>query len=234
MSGTPRLVTSFRMIDGRVRCWGEHIRRLGPLLRDGDEALIRARLRDAGPGSFNPLVSVGAGGPQVLIRPDREVDDRVVVDAVGHRDLRRHPTVKGPDLDWLAGRLGVSRGRGAGEGLLLDDAGCVIEAVYSAVLMLGQGTATLLRHHRSLDSTTAAGVVGCLREAGWEVTERGTVRREELMCSPVWLLNAFSGVRAVTGWVTADGRGTAPDAVAAGPAGISGVSGWLMDHATEI
>ena len=234
MSGGVRVATSFRMVDGRVRCWDAHINRLGPLLPVGAERYIRSELRAAGPGAFNPMVTAGPDGVEVLIRPDRGFSDLVTVDAIGHRDLRRAPTVKGPDLGWLAGRLAESRGRGAGEGLLLDDSGRVVEAVYSAVLVLGSGRATLVRHPRSLESTTAAGVSGYLRCAGWTVIDRAAVTPGELMDSPVWLLNAFSGVRAVSRWITEDGPVTAPEAVNAGPAGVSGAEGWLWANAVRL
>ena len=234
MNGVVRVATSFRMVDGRVRCWGAHMDRLGPFLSEGVESRIRSELRTAGPGAFNPMVSVGPDGVEVLIRPDRGFSDRVTVDAVGHRDLRRYPTVKGPDLGWLAVRLATSRERGAGEGLLLDDSGHVVEAVYSAILVLGRGRATLVRHPRSLESTTAAGVSCYLRRAGWTVTDRAEITPGDLMDSPVWLLNAFSGVRAVSGWVTAAGIATAPDATTAGPGGVAGVGAWLWGNATEL
>ncbi|MBI8999900.1 aminotransferase class IV [Corynebacterium sp. CCM 9185] len=234
MSDGAQVATSFRMVDGRVRCWGAHMDRLIPFLPDGAESRIRSELRAAGPGAFNPLVSVRSNGVEVLIRPDRELSDRVTVDAVGHRDLRRSPTVKGPDIGWLADRLAESRGRGAGEGLLLDDSCHVVEAVYSAVLVLGRGRATLIRHPRSLESTTAAGISEYLRSAGWTVTDRADITPRELMDSPIWLLNAFSGVRAVSGWITAAGAVAAPEAVTAGPEGLGGAGAWLWENATEI
>ncbi|MEZ2122509.1 MULTISPECIES: aminotransferase class IV [unclassified Corynebacterium] len=196
--------------------------------------MIRSTLRTAGSGAFNPLVSVGVGGPSVLIRPDREFHELITVDAIGHRDLRTQPTIKGPDLDWLADCLMQSRDRGADEGLLHDDAGFVIEAVYSTILVLGPGRATLIRHPRSLRSTTADGVCTLLRGSGWPVTEETRIRPRELMRSQVWLLNAFSGVRAVTGWVTERGLIPAPDAVEAGPNGMSGVSAQLWSTAIRV
>ncbi|MDU0478117.1 hypothetical protein QVA66_02560 [Staphylococcus chromogenes] len=198
--------TSFRLIDGRVRNLTAHFQRLG--LNADQERAARAALRAAPPGASNPLVWADGS---VRHRPDRSFAPRITVDPIAHLDLRQYPTVKGPDLAWLSERLGISRQRGYDEGLLWHH-GRIVEGIFSALITFDGTTASYSTHPRALSSTTLRPVLDYLAAEGFDLQPvAGFVH-----VGPLWLLNAFSGVR------SAGGPDPAP------------VNQWLWEQAEEV
>ncbi|QMV85862.1 hypothetical protein HW450_03775 [Corynebacterium hindlerae] len=175
-------VTSFRMVGGRVRGLELHWRRLG--LSPQVQREVRKQLRGFGPDPCFPLVrSTG----EVEYRPDRPIKDLISVDPVPHLDQRSNPTCKGPDLDWLAGTISTSQSRGYDEGLLVDGDGFLVEGIFSALIVFTPSGPVVPAHPRQLGSTTLQ-----------QVTEFfGGLPTRQLRPEghPMWLLNAFSGVR---------------------------------------
>lgn len=151
--------------------------RLG--LSSPQERYVREQLRGAPDACFPMVTDRG----EVTIRPDRPIKELISVDPTGHLDMRRYPTVKGPDLPWLGTRLEMSRKRGFDEGLLVDSLGVPIEGIFSA-LVVWREEPIVSAHPRALESTTAA-LLGFRRD----------ILTPEDLCRPLWLLNAFSGVR---------------------------------------
>lgn len=175
-------VTSFRMVDGRVRNLPGHWERLG--LTPTLQRSVRAQLREFGPEPCFPQVShTGV----VTYRPDRPFSDVVSVDSQSHLDERTHPTVKGPDLGYLSELMAQSRRRGFDEGLLVDERGALVEGIFSALIVFTPLGPVVPDHPRQLPSTTLELVTEFL----------GGIPRSPLTPEgqPMWLLNAFSGVR---------------------------------------
>lgn len=175
-------VTSFRMMDGRVRNLQGHWERLG--LSPSLQHSVRAQLREFGPEPCFPQVSANG---EVTFRPDRPISELVSVDPVPHLDRRYNPTVKGPDLPLLSELMQASKQRGYQEGLLVDSGGFLVEGIFSALIVFTPDGPVVPEHSRQLASTTLA-----------QVTEFfGRLPRKKLRPEghPMWLLNAFSGVR---------------------------------------
>lgn len=183
------MLTSFRLIDSHVRNLTAHFDRLG--LSPAQREVVRAQLREAPPGASNPLVFADG---TVQHRPDRPFSAEISVDPIPHEDLRIAPTTKGPDLPWLATRLARSTARGFDEGLLSYD-GLIVEGIFSAPIRFSGRTCFWSNHPRALPSTTLPSVLDFLRQAGYEVRDEPGFRE----FGPLWLINAFSGVRAAGG-----------------------------------
>lgn len=177
-------VTSFKMIDGRVRNLAGHFRRLG--MDEAVQLQVRDQLRAAGPGTWFPLVHADGS---VMLRPARDHRDLITVDPEPHMDLRRQPLVKGPDLPWLGERLRDSQHRGFDDGVLIDEADNLVEGIYSSLLVFTPAP-TLSCHPRALESTTAQ----LAREFFGPSLREAVLTKAELV-HPLWLLNAFSGAR---------------------------------------
>lgn len=169
------------MVDGRVRNLTAHYERLDIT----DPTAINAQLRSAGPGAFFPLIDASG---TVTLRPDRPFSPLITVDPRPHLDARTNPTVKGPDLAWLAERQAASQRRGFDEGILMDSSGVLVEGVFSALIVWRDGEPVASAHPRALNSTTLAAVRQLMD------IDLDLLTPEDL-CQPLWLLNAFSGVR---------------------------------------
>lgn len=175
-------VTSFRMVDGRVRNLGAHFERLR--LTPDRVRSVRAELRAFGPEPCFPQVTDTA---EVLFRPDRPFTEVIRVDPTPHLDERTQPTIKGPDLAWLAARHQESQARGFDEGVLIDKQGLIVEGLFSALIVWRDGP-VLSAHPDALPSTTAQQLSRLLPITQDVITVADLSR-------PMWLLNAFSGVR---------------------------------------
>ena len=81
-------MTSFRMVDGRVRGLDLHLERLRtysalesvPWTTEVEQAIL-GRLRSFGPGPCNPKISLEGTQWVVTHRPDRVVEDAAIVRA---------------------------------------------------------------------------------------------------------------------------------------------------------
>lgn len=206
MSSVDR-ATSFRMLNGHVRNLDGHLRRLG-LDADLKEVflselrLMFQEFTAQGDKAANPIVYVSGDQWQIKMRPDRPFESMIMVDAMGHLDKRSRPLIKGPDLPWLSTRMEVSRSRGADEGILVDRAGNVIEGIYSHIVAFSDEQAIVSGHSRTMPSVTAEQVVNELRDQSLDVVMRSHgFSLDDLMDAEVWFLNAFSGIRRVSGWI---------------------------------
>lgn len=175
-------VTSFRMVDGRVRNLQGHWKRLG--LSPSLQLQVRAQLHTFGPEPCFPHISAEG---EVQYRPDRAFAELVKVDPLPHLDTRTKPTIKGPDLPQLAELMQISRQRSYGEGLLVDADGFLIEGIFSALIVFAPDGPVVPEHPRQLASTTLAQATDFF----------GGLPRKRLRPEghPMWLLNALSGVR---------------------------------------
>lgn len=116
-------------------------------------------------------------------------------------DPRRHPTVKGPDLErMLAARTSV-QSRGADEAVILSGKGFVVEGAYSALLWWRGDTLCLpdLALPR-VDSVTARSVVALATARSTDVVYE-YVEPHGLEGLEVWAASALHGIRIATRWV---------------------------------
>jgi branched-subunit amino acid aminotransferase/4-amino-4-deoxychorismate lyase len=149
----------------------------------------------------------GPGGEHELrlrLRPAPPPDPSPVAVWVGDRpDPRTRPRVKGPDLEQLAALREEARGRGAGEALLRDGSGVVLEGALSGLLWWRDGVLCAPDPELPvLPSVTSALLVGLAGRAGLTV-RRERRRLEELAGLETWVVSALHGVRPVSRWVGA-------------------------------
>ncbi|WJZ02013.1 aminotransferase class IV [Corynebacterium freiburgense] len=220
--------TSFRLVDGRVRNLTGHLQRLR--LDEKQLAKVRTTLRNAGPGTYNPIIRATGSSVEVDIRPDRPIKPQIVLDAHPHQDQRLIPTVKGPDLGWLATRMDISRRRGCDEGLLAHNCK-LIEAIHSAIIVFHNNTVLWSVHARALPSTTAAQILPLLQAHGYQLKPVNGYAMHQLRDGELWLANAFSGIRCVSAWMEYGAlepahTGFAPD--------IAEANTWLWEQAEEV
>ncbi|MGJ3508366.1 aminodeoxychorismate synthase component I [Enemella sp. A6] len=138
------------------------------------------------------------------LRPGPPRQDTVVVEVLPPGDPRSNPSVKGPDLDLAGELIARARIRGADEILLRTENGTVLEAGWSSVVWWDGDTLVLpssdlpvlpgITRHRLVDLARVEGVR--VREVHAGI--------EELDGRETWLLNAYQGLRLVTGWLGAE------------------------------
>lgn len=172
---------------------GEWFPRVRIVVRDAGDETGRepGRERDATP-IREVLLDVRPG-------PPRQAEVTVAVRDPG--DPRRRPRHKGPDLAWAGRQIASVRERGAGEVLVRDDAGAVLEAGWASVLWWeGEDLCVPDPGLPVLPSITRALVEERARAEGRTIRP---VRAplDALDGREAWLLNAYQGLRPVTRWV---------------------------------
>ncbi|WP_020139880.1 aminotransferase class IV [Streptomyces sp. 351MFTsu5.1] len=125
-------------------------------------------------------------------------------------DARRCPTVKGPDLDWLAQVRSAAQERGADEALLLDGDGRLIEGTTTSLLWWHGDTLYAPDTTRLdlLPSVTRATLLRIAATSGTPVAY-ACPRPSDLSGLETWAVNALHGIRPVRQWTgapTAAGR----------------------------
>lgn len=162
---------------------------------------IELRTRAGSDTSAFALRSPSDGSALLLrLRPTPATADAVVLTTAPY-DPRTEPRVKGPDLDALQ-RLRVAvQPRGAGEAVIVDAQGHVVEGAYSGLLwwrgeMLVRPDETLAR----IPSVTESLVLDAARSAGVAIISESVTPAELAGCE-VWVLSALHGLRAATAWV---------------------------------
>ncbi|MDO4686578.1 MAG: hypothetical protein Q4A92_08500 [Corynebacterium sp.] len=220
--------TSFRLVDGRVRNLTGHLQRLR--LDEKQLNRVRTALRAAGPGAFHPIVRATGSSVEISIRPDKAIKPRIVLDAHPHKDQRLTPTLKGPDLGWLATRMDISRRRGCDEGLLVHN-GKLVEAIYSAPIVFLDNKVLWSAHPRALPSTTSAQILPFLESLGYFLQPVNGFAMHQLHDGEIWLVNAFAGIRTVSNWMEYGALEPAPSGMAPD---MDEVNAWLWEQAEEV
>ena len=211
-------VDSWLVADGRTLALDLHRSRFMT-------AIPRGRYRQTDPGAFwdavvamipddgdwFPRVELHnrLGGPRLLYRhrtaPERRKS--VVVATWTDGDPRKHPTVKGPDLERMLSIRTKVQQRGAEEAVILTGDGYVVEGAYSALLWWrGDILCGPPKAFDRVASVTASSVLTLAAALGIETFEEA-VTPAELDGTEVWTLSALHGPRIVTGWI--DGPSTA-------------------------
>ena len=209
---------SWLVADGRVRAVDRHWARFAATCREhGVEpealAALRARVEGAVPsdGRWFPRVELRAGGElAVRVRPAPPREPTVVAWIADVPDPRRAPRRKGPDLERLAALRERAAAHRAGEAVLADADGRVLEGTFTSLLWWdGETLCTVPDDAPILPGVTRALIIALARERATPVAQRRPAP-QQLAGRETWLVSALHGIRAVTRW--ADGGPRAGDA----------------------
>jgi branched-subunit amino acid aminotransferase/4-amino-4-deoxychorismate lyase len=214
---------SWLVADGRVRGAERHWARFSATCGEhgvSPDALaaFRARVDRAMParGRWFPRVELRADGELALeLRPAPPREGAVVAWVADVPDPRRAPSQKGPDLERLAVLRERAAAHGAGEAVLADADGRLLEGAYTSLLWWeGETLCAVPDDAPILPGITRALLLEIAGERGTRVAQRLPLPRE-LAGRETWLVSALHGIRAVTRW-TAGGpaAGAAPRAAA--------------------
>ena len=196
---------SWLVVDGRARAVDRHWARFGETCRGhGVEpdalAALRARVEGAVPseGRWFPRVELHADGElAVRVRPAPPREPTVVAWIADVPDPRSAPRRKGPDLDRLAALRERAAAHGAGEAVLADADGRLLEGAFTSLLWWEGETLCAVPD----DAPILPGITrGLLIELAGAVELRRPEPRD-LAGRETWLVSALHGIRAVTRWV---------------------------------
>ena len=180
---------------------------------------LRARVARAVPprGRWFPRVELRADGElAVQVRPAPPREPTVVAWVADVADPRREPRRKGPDLERLAALRERAAAHGAGEALLSDADGRLIEGAFTSLLWWeGETLCAVPDDAPILPGITRALLLELARDRGTPVAQRRP-RPQELADRETWLVSALHGIRVVTAGRTAVRRPVAHRARAAG------------------
>jgi branched-subunit amino acid aminotransferase/4-amino-4-deoxychorismate lyase len=207
---------SFLVAEGRVRGLDLHARRFARGCAEAGVgpqrplAAVAAELPRS--GRWFPRVNVGADGAlRVTVRPAPAREPSVVAWVLDGPDPRRAPRRKGPDLARL-GALRVEAARhGAGEALLHDGDGRLLEGAYTSLVWWEDDALCAVPDEAPiLDGVTRRLLLGLGAADGTEVRYARPLPAD-LDGREVWLTSALHGIRAVA-------PSAAPGGLRAGPA----------------
>jgi branched-subunit amino acid aminotransferase/4-amino-4-deoxychorismate lyase len=202
---------SWLVVDGHARAVGRHWARFGETCRVhgvGPAALaaLRARVEGAVPseGRWFPRVELRADAELAFqLRPAPPRQPTVVAWVADVPDPRRAPWHKGPDLERLAALRERAAAHGAGEAVLTDADGRLLEGAFTSLLWWeGETLWAVPDEAPILPGITRALLLELARERDTPVAQRRPAPRE-LADRETWLVSALHGIRAVTRW--ADG-----------------------------
>ena len=209
---------SWLVADGRVRAVERHWARFfATCAEHGVEpealAAFRARVERALParGRWFPRVELRAGGElAVRVRPAPSLEPTVVAWIADVPDPRRAPRRKGPDLERLAALRERAAAHGAGEAVLADADGRLLEGAFTSLLWWeGETMWAVPDDAPMLPGITRALLIELARGCDTPVAQRRPAPHELAGCE-TWLVSALHGIRAVTRW--ANGGPAAVDA----------------------
>jgi branched-subunit amino acid aminotransferase/4-amino-4-deoxychorismate lyase len=212
---------SWLVVDGRARAVERHWARFAATCgKHGVEpravAALRARVEGAVPaeGRWFPRVELRADGElAVQVRPAPPREPTVVAWIADVPDPRRAPRRKGPDLERLAALRERAAAHGAGEAVLSDADGRLLEGAFTSLLWWeGETLCTVPDNAPILPGVTRGLLVELARERGTTVAQRRPAPHE-LAGRETWLVSALHGIRAVTRWAAGGpAAGAAPRA----------------------
>jgi branched-subunit amino acid aminotransferase/4-amino-4-deoxychorismate lyase len=200
---------SWLVDDGRVRAVDRHWARFGATCREhGVEpealAAFRAEVERALPaaGRWFPRVELREDGAlAVQVRPAPPREPTVVAWIADVPDPRRAPRHKGPDLVRLAALRERAAAHGAGEAVLSDGDGRLLEGAFTSLLWWEQETLWVVPDDAPiLPGITRALLIELAREREIAVAQRRPALDELAGCE-TWLVSALHGIRAVVRWV---------------------------------
>jgi branched-subunit amino acid aminotransferase/4-amino-4-deoxychorismate lyase len=199
---------SWLVDDGRVRAVQRHWARFEATCREhGAEpdalAELRAAVARAVPasGRWFPRVELRADGELAFqVRPAPAREPTVVAWVADVADPRCEPRRKGPDLERLAALRERAAAYGAGEALLSDAEGRLIEGAFTSLLWWeGETLCAVPDEAPILLGVTRALLLELARDRGTPVAQRPPLPHE-MADRETWLVSALHGIRVVTGW----------------------------------
>jgi branched-subunit amino acid aminotransferase/4-amino-4-deoxychorismate lyase len=219
----PLAADSWLVEDGRTRAADRHWARFSATCGEhGVEpealAAFRARVERALPtsGRWFPRVELRADGDlEGMVRPAPARAPTVVAWIADVPDPRRAPRRKGPDLERLAALRERAAAHGAGEAVITDGEGRLLEGAFTSLLWWeGETLCVVPDDAPILPGVTRALLIELARERDTPVAQRRPAP-QELAGRETWLTSALHGIRAVTRWA-GDGptAGDAPRAAA--------------------
>lgn len=208
-------VDSWLVADGAVRGYDLHWARFGGWCRElgyPELGRFRAAVTAALPRSarwFPRVEAVAASGSpelQLRLRPAQPLvrEAPVIVGEPG--DPRVRPRWKGPDLELLLALRARAVAAGAGELLVCDDEGRLVEGAFTSLLWWEDGALWTTPDELTLPGVTRALLLAIAHARGVRLGVRSPLPAELLGCE-TWLVNAAHGICVVTAW---DGVAAAP------------------------
>jgi branched-subunit amino acid aminotransferase/4-amino-4-deoxychorismate lyase len=207
---------SFLADEGRVRGVDLHRRRFERGCAEAgvrpDRPLTAVVAELPRSGRWFPRIDVRAGGEvRVAMRPAPPREPSVVAWVFPGPDPRRAPRRKGPDLARLGALRAEAARHGAGEALLRDGDGRLLEGAYTSLLWWeGDALCAVPDDAPILDGVTRRLLLDLAVADGVAVRYRRPLP-PELDGREVWLTSALHGIRGVT-------ASSAPGCLRAGPA----------------
>lgn len=208
------VVDSWRVVEGKSTAFERHTdrfmrsaRAVAPEVSDSLDRFIDETLSMIPPtGEWFPrweVVDTGHGHTLQFLHRHAPPRLAEAIVATAESDPRRHPLVKGPDLERLmALRQSVSH-LGATEAIIVSPDSHVVEGAYSSVIAWPAGGDEMWVVEGSvprIPSVTEAELVGLARERGIGVAEK-RFTPHDLEGASVWVVSALHGIRRVTSWV---------------------------------
>jgi branched-subunit amino acid aminotransferase/4-amino-4-deoxychorismate lyase len=199
---------SWLVEDGRVRAVERHWARFEATcrahgVRAGGLAHLRATVAREIPerGRWFPRVELRADGQLALrVRPAPAREPTVVGWVADIADPRREPRRKGPDLKRLGALRERAKAHGAGEAILSDADGRLLEGAFTSLLWWEEETLWGVPEDAPiLPGITRGLLLELARDRGTAVAERRPLLHE-LADRETWLVSALHGIRVVTGW----------------------------------
>jgi branched-subunit amino acid aminotransferase/4-amino-4-deoxychorismate lyase len=209
------VIDSWLVSDGRVRALDMHAERFGAACfelfavpRAYTATFLCAAITRIPPhGRWFPRVElvVQGGEPhlQLWIRPAPPRGKTVRLWISDEPDRRRHPTIKGADLDYLVRLRRLAVAAGADEALIVSADGRVREGSTTSILWWrGNTLYTPPLSADSLAGVTRALLLDAVATRGSRVTTESPIPAQ-LDGLEVWTVNALHGIRPVTEWIGA-------------------------------
>jgi branched-subunit amino acid aminotransferase/4-amino-4-deoxychorismate lyase len=209
-----RAADSWLVVDGSVRAVDRHWARFSVACGEhgvAPEALakFRTEVERAVParGRWFPRIELREDGKlALLVRPAPPREPTVVAWIADVPDPRRFPRRKGPDLDRLAALRERAAAHGAGEAVLADADGRLLEGAFTSLLWWeGETLCVVPDDAPILPGITRALLIELAIERDTPVAQRRPAP-EELVDRETWLVSALHGIRTVTRWAVGDAR----------------------------
>lgn len=199
---------SWLVVDGVARGLELHKDRFvgssgaGPALRDVFDAGVAIIPRE---GSWFPRIetqnTLGALRHILRLRDAPPNSTHLAVTTWPGEDPRTEPWRKGPDLDAMIRLRTTVQARGAGEAVIVNEDGYVVESSQSGLLWWrGDILCGPPADFPRVRSITVLTMLTLARALGIETYEEA-VTPAELADTEVWALNALHGARIVTEWI---------------------------------
>ena len=212
---------SWLVDEGRVRAVERHWARFEATCRahcvgPDEVAALRVEVERTVParGRWFPRVELRADGELAAqVRPAPARDPTVVGWVADVADPRREPRRKGPDLERLAALRDRAAGRRAGEAVICDGDGRLLEGAFTSLLWWeGETLCAVPDDAPILPGITRALLLELASGRGTPVAQRRPAPAE-LADQETWLVSALHGIRVVTGWANGGpAAGAAPRA----------------------